>query len=235
VDDIGAGAGLLPTQTEAALGELVSLGLVTADGFTGLRALLAPDPKRARRGRRSAPAYSMEAAGRWTVLPDAPEGHDVESIAWALLRRWGVVFRRIIDREGDLPPWYELLRVYRRLEAQGRIRGGRFVAGFAGEQYALPEAIPALRKARRAPKTGELVSISAADPLNLVGILTPGHRIPATPKNRILYRDGLPVAFLEGSETHFLEDPSENRWKLTKALQRQPVPRAVQAYLGSRP
>ena len=235
VDDIGEGAGLLPTQTEAALGELVSLGLVTADGFTGLRALLAPDPKRPRRGRRSAPAYSMEAAGRWTVLPDAPEEHDLDSIAWTLLRRWGVVFRRLIDREGDLPPWYELLRVYRRLEAQGRIRGGRFVGGFAGEQYALPEAIPALRKARRAPKTGELVSISAADPLNLVGILTPGHRVPATPKNRILFRDGLPVAFLEGSETHFLEDPSEERWSLTKALQRQPVPRAVQAYLGSRP
>ena len=234
-DDITEATGLLPTQTEAALGELVSLGLVTADGFTGLRALLAPDPKRQRRGRRAAAAYSMEAAGRWTVLPAAPEEHDIESIAWALLRRWGVVFRRILDREGDLPPWYELLRVYRRLEAQGRIRGGRFVAGFAGEQYALPEAIPALRKARRAEKNGELVSISAADPLNLVGILTPGHRVAAVPRNRILFRDGLPVAYREGSETQFLVNPDQQRWALTKALQRQPVPRAVQAYLGSRP
>jgi ATP-dependent Lhr-like helicase len=234
-DDIVQQTGMLPTRTQEALGELVSLGLVTADGFTGLRALLAPDAKRQRRGRRAVAAYSMEAAGRWTVLPEAPEEHDVESVAWALLRRWGVVFRRILDREGDLPPWYSLLRVYRRLEAQGLIRGGRFIAGFAGEQYALPEAVTALRKARRQTKTGELVSISAADPLNLVGILTPGHRIPATPKNRILFRDGVPVAFREGSETHFLEDPADERWALTQALRRRRVPRAVQAYLGSRP
>ena len=234
-DDIVRETGLLATRTQEALGELVSLGLVTADGFTGLRALLAPDQKRQRRGRRAAAAYSMEAAGRWTVLPEAPEDHDVESVAWALLHRWGVVFRRILDREGDLPPWYSLLRVYRRLEAQGLIRGGRFVAGFAGEQYALPEAITALRKARRQAKTGELVSISAADPLNLVGILTPGHRIPATPKNRILFRDGIPIAFREGSETHFLEEPADERWALTQALRRQPVPRAVRAYLGNRP
>ena len=177
----------------------------------------------------------MEAAGRWTVLPDAPEEHDVESIAWTLLRRWGVVFRRILDREGDLPPWYALLRVSRRLEAQGLIRGGRFIAGFAGEQYALPGAVTALRKVRRKAKTGELVSISAADPLNLVGILTPGQRIPATPKNRILFRDGVPIAFREGSETRFVEDPAEQRWALSQALQRSSVPRAVQAYLGSRP
>jgi ATP-dependent Lhr-like helicase len=234
-DDIVRETGLLPTQTQEALGELVSLGLVTADGFTGLRALLAPDQKRQRRGRRAAAAYSMEAAGRWTVLPEASEDHDVESVAWTLLHRWGVVFRRILDREGDLPPWYSLLRVYRRLEAQGLIRGGRFIGGFAGEQYGLPEAVTALRKARRQAKTGELVSISAADPLNLVGILTPGHRIPATPKNRILFRDGIPIAFREGRETHFLEEPADQRWPLTQALQRQPVPRAVRAYLGNRP
>ncbi len=234
-DDIVRETGLLPTEAECALGELVSLGQVTADGFTGLRALLAPDPKRSRGGRRAVAAYSMEAAGRWSVVPDGAEEHDVESIAWALLRRWGVVFRRVLDREGELPPWYSLLRVYRRLEAQGRIRGGRFVAGFAGEQYALPEAVTAVRKSRRQSKTGELLSISAADPLNLVGILTPGQRIPATPRNRILFRDGIPVAFREGSETHFLEDPSDQRWALTQALRRQSVPRAVQAYLGNRP
>jgi len=234
-DDVVRQTGLLPSRAQEALGELVSLGLVTADGFTGLRALLAPDLKRQRPGRRAVAAYSMEAAGRWTVLPDAPEDHDIESIAWALLRRWGVVFRRVLDREGDLPPWYALLRVYRRLEAQGRIRGGRFVAGFAGEQYALPEAVTALRKARRQAKTGELVSISAADPLNLVGVLTPGHRVPATPKNRVLFRDGVPIAFREGSEMHFLADPADERWALSQALQRQPVPRAVRAYLGNRP
>ncbi|MBT8451907.1 MAG: DEAD/DEAH box helicase [Deltaproteobacteria bacterium] len=234
-NDIVRETGLLPTRAESALGELVSLGLVTSDGFTGLRALLAPDPKRPRPGRRRVAAYSMEAAGRWTVLPDASENHDVESIAWALLRRWGVVFRRLLDREGDLPPWYTILRVYRRLEAQGRIRGGRFVAGFTGEQYALPEAVTALRKARRQGKTGELVSISAADPLNLVGILTPGHRVPATPNNRILFRDGVPIAFRAGNETHFIEEPEDERWTLSKALRRQPIPRAVRAYLGNRP
>ncbi len=233
-DDVLQATGLLPSRAETALGELVSSGLVTADGFTGMRALLAPEPKRNRRGGRGVAAYSMEAAGRWTVLPAAPDEHDIEAIAWALLRRWGVVFRRVLDREGELPPWYLLLRVYRRLEAQGRIRGGRFVAGFAGEQYALPEAVTALRKARRAAARGELVSISAADPLNLVGIITPGHRVPATPNNRILLRDGLPVAFREGSETHFLEEPENERWALTQALRRQPAPRAVQAYLGSR-
>ena len=115
------------------------------------------------------------------------------------------------------------------------IRGGRFIAGFAGEQYALPEAVTALRKARRQPKTGELVSISAADPLNLVGILTPGRRIHATPKNRILFRDGIPIAVHEGSDTRFLEEPADERWALTQALRRQPVPRAVRAYLGNRP
>ena len=234
-DDIVRQTGLLPTQAEAALGELVSLGLVTADGFTGLRALLAPDLKRPRPGRRAVAAYSMEAAGRWTVLPDVAEEQDVQSVAWTLLRRWGVVFRRLLDREGDLPPWYTLLRVYRRLEAEGRIRGGRFVAGFAGEQYALPEAVTALRTARRQDKTGELVSISAADPLNLVGILTPDHRIAATPKNRVLFRDGIPIAFREGRETHFLQDPVNERWALSQALGRQRIPRAVRAYLGNRP
>lgn len=234
-DDIVRQTGLLPTHAMEAIGELVSLGWVTADAFTGLRALLSSGAKRDRRGRRTAAAYSMEAAGRWTVLAGAPDDHDTEGIAWTLLRRWGVVFRRVLDREGDLPPWYALLQVYRRLEAQGRIRGGRFVAGFAGEQYALPDAVTALRKTRRQPKTGELIAISAADPLNLVGVIVPGQRIAATPKNRLLFRDGVPIAFREGGETRFSRDPESERWALLQALRRQRVPRAVQAYLGSRP
>jgi len=231
-DDIVSESGLLPTEVEMALGELVSLGNVTADGFTGLRALLTPNAKRG--GRRATPAYSLRAAGRWVLLPQVPEVHDIEAVAWTLLQRWGVVFRRLVDREGELPPWVELLRVYRRLEAQGRLRGGRFVAGFAGEQYALPEAVTALRKARQSEGSGELISISAADPLNLVGIITPGHRIPSTPKNRILLRDGLPIAVREGRDTTFLEDPEERRWAFTQALGRKPAPRAVRAYLGHR-
>ncbi len=234
-DDIVRDSALLPVQAREALGELVSLGLVTSDGFTGLRALLAPDPKRDRRGRRAPAAYSMEAAGRWTVLPEAPEEHDVEAIAWTLLRRWGVVFRRVLDRESELPPWYSLLQVYRRLEAQGRIRGGRFVSGFSGEQYALPEAVTALRSTRRTAPKDELVAISAADPLNLIGIVTPGPRIPATPRNRILFRDGRPIAFREGAEIRLIDASEADRWTLTQALRRQPAPQSVRAYLGNRP
>lgn len=234
-DDVVRETGLLPSRAEDALGELVTLGRCTADGFTGLRALLTPSSGHRKRGRRRAAAYSMEAAGRWSVLPDAPTEHDVESIAWTLLKRWGVVFRRVLTREGALPPWYALLRVYRRLEAQGRIRGGRFVAGFAGEQYALPEAVTALRKARAAARTGALVSLSGADPLNLMGIMSPGVRLSAVPKNRILIRDGVAVAVREGSETRFLFDPGDERWALTRALQKQPFPPAVRGYLGAAP
>jgi ATP-dependent Lhr-like helicase len=176
----------------------------------------------------------MEAAGRWVLISDASDQPDLEAIAWALLRRWGVVFRRLLDREGELPPWYALLQVYRRLEAQGRIRGGRFVAGFSGEQYALSEAVTALRHARRAPKSGELISISAADPLNLVGIVTPGPRVAAIPTNRILFRDGVPIAARDGGEIRFMSDPESDRWALTQALRRQRAPQAVRAYLGSR-
>lgn len=233
--DIVRSAGLIPTQTKEAIGELVSSGMVTADGFTGLRALLAPDHAHPRRGRRTAASYGMEAAGRWVLIADPSEPPEIEAIAWTLLRRWGVVFRRLLDREGELPPWYALLQVYRRLEAQGRIRGGRFVAGFSGEQYALPEAIAALRQARRAPRSGELISISAADPLNLVGIVTPGPRIASIPSNRVLFRDGVPTAARDGGEIRFMKDAETDRWALTQALRRQRAPHAVRAYLGTRP
>src|SRR6185369_9359302 len=119
---------------------------------------------------------------------------DVEEIARLLLRRWGVLFRRLIDREGSLPPWRDLLRVLRRLEARGEIRGGRFVHGWSGEQFALPEAVPALRKHRRPPERDEWIAVSGADPLNLIGILTAGPRVPAISANRILYRSGRPAA-----------------------------------------
>ena len=146
--------------------------------------------------------------------------NNIEQIARALLRRYGVVFRKLLTREFDeLPPWIELLRVYRRLEARGEIRGGRFVAGFSGEQYALPEAVPMLRAVRRKPKTEQWVSLSAADPLNLVGILTPGGRVPALAGNRVLYRDGVPVAVQVGGKAEFLlEVPAEEAWGARNAL-----------------
>jgi ATP-dependent helicase Lhr and Lhr-like helicase len=240
-NDVAVGTGLLKTRVEAALAELVSLGRVTADGYSGLRALLVPSSRRRaegsgrRRGRMA--AFGMESAGRWSALPldsRVAQGDDAhEDIAWTLLRRWGVVFRRLLDREGPLPPWRQLVWTYRRLEARGEIRGGRFVAGFSGEQYALPEAIPALRRARREGGRGHLVSVSAADPLNLLGILLPGRRLPATAQNRLLLRDGLPVAVREGGDARFLEPvPEAQRWALSKALVRQEVPVQLRAYLG---
>ncbi|HZT47367.1 MAG TPA: ATP-dependent DNA helicase, partial [Hyphomicrobiaceae bacterium] len=214
-DDIVAGTGLLRTQVEDALAELVVLGLASSDSFSGLRALLVPSAERrplgGQRRRRRTVAYGMEDAGRWTIAAPArtPDAADVEHIARALLRRYGVVFWRLLERESErLPPWRDLLRVLRRLESRGEIRGGRFVAGFTGEQFALPEAVGLLRETRRRKRDGSLVSISGADPLNLVGILTPGPRLPALTGNRLLYEDGLPIATLTGGEMRVLEEPS---------------------------
>jgi len=138
------------------------------------------------------------------------------------------VFWRLIEREAQwLPPWRDLIRVYRRLESRGDIRGGRFVAGFAGEQFALPEAIGLLREARRQPDSGALISLSGADPLNLVGILTPGPRLAALTGNRLLYRDGVPIALLAAGEVQFLETlDAASEWAAHKALLRgaQPAP-----------
>jgi ATP-dependent Lhr-like helicase len=140
-----------------------------------------------------------------------------------LLLRYGVVFWRLLEREaGWLPPWRELLRVYRRLEARGEIRGGRFVAGFSGEQFALPEAIGALRETRRRNDSDEWVSLSGADPLNLIGILTPGPKLAALAGNRLLYRDGVPVASMSGGETRFHETLAPAaEWQAQNALMRR--------------
>ncbi len=198
--ELRAATGLPPAEAEAALAELVAAGLVSSDGFAGLRALTYAK-KASRAATRRGPG-GLDAAGRWSRLRAAPRGDGptdpaaVEAIARALLRRWGVVFRRLLDREGPLPPWRELLLVLRRLEARGELRGGRFVAGPAGEQYALPEAVGALRAVRRAEAPGEHVAISAADPLNLTGLLVPGDRVPATAGNRLVLRDGVPVAWV---------------------------------------
>jgi ATP-dependent Lhr-like helicase len=228
-DELAEGSGLLKPQVEEALAELVALGLVTSDSFAGLRALLAPSGSGSQRRRRSI-SFAMENAGRWALArrPRVPDnaakaaGEAAEHLARTLLRRYGVVFWRLIEREAAwLPPWRDLLRVYRRLEARGDIRGGRFVAGFSGEQFALPEAIGLLREARRKPASGTLVSLSGADPLNLVGIVTPGPRPGAITGNRVLYRDGIPIAFYTGGEAQFLEklDPPEE-WVAKKALLR---------------
>jgi ATP-dependent Lhr-like helicase len=148
----------------------------------------------------------------------------VEHVARALLRRYGVVFWRLIERESPwLPPWRDLLRVYRRLEGRGEIRGGRFVAGFSGEQFALPEAIGALREARRQPCADNWVAVSGVDPLNLAGILTPGPKIPALTGNRILYRDGIPAAAMVAGQTmFFVELDPATEWQAENMMLRGP-------------
>jgi len=238
-DELVDGSGLLRSQVEEALAELVALGLVNSDSFGGLRALLAPLDRRkpsvvgAPRRRRPLP-FGMDEAGRWALArrpgPAAAEPQAmaaaVEHAARTLLRRYGVVFWRLLAREaGWLPPWRELLRVYRRLEARGEIRGGRFIAGFSGEQFALPEAVGMLREARRQPASGALVSLSGADPLNLAGILTPGPKLAALTGNRLLYRDGLPVAFLAAGEAQFFgEFDGAGQWEARKGLLRSSAP-----------
>jgi ATP-dependent Lhr-like helicase len=241
-DEVVDASGLLRGQVEEALAELVALGLVNSDSFGGLRALLVPSGRRlpsiigAPRRRRSL-RFGMQDAGRWALAsrarPAAADAQSMEAaaehVAHTLLRRYGVVFWRLLAREADwLPPWRELQRVYRRLEARGQVRGGRFVAGFSGEQFALPEAVGMLRELRRQPAHGALVSLSGADPLNLAGILTPGPKLPALTGNRLLYRDGVPVASLAGGTVEFVEAlDGAGQWAARKALLRSAAPAAL--------
>ena len=196
--DIVRDTGKLKSEVETALWELVAAGLLTADGFDNLRALI--DPKRRAgqgSGRSSRPRHS---AGRWSLLY-ADEIHDrnraLEAICWMLLRRYGLVFRELLTRETILPKWRELLITLRRLEDRGEVRGGRFVSNFLGEQFALPVAVDSLRAARSRKTTGELMTVSAADPLNLVGIIVPGERVPANSGKAVAFRDGVAVPSLE--------------------------------------
>ena len=186
-------------------------GLLTADGFAAVRSLLAGRqvssgrPYLARRGlRRGSTGPASAGGGRWSLLPGAGVIDDrdglAEAVAEQLLARWGVVFRDVIARETLALPWRDIIWALRRMEARGTVRGGRFVTGFTGEQYALPEAVDQLRAVRRAPRDGEVVHLSAADPLNLVGIITPGPRVPALRTNTVTYTDGLPTVVASESE-----------------------------------
>jgi ATP-dependent Lhr-like helicase len=206
---------------ERALAELAGAGLATADGFAGLRALLARQDKR---------RNLVQAAGRWSLLAPSPHT-SIERIARTLLKRYGIVFRSLLQRETNVPPWRDLVRVYRTLEARGEIRGGRFVAGFGGEQFALPEAVGRLRAVRKTEKAGERVVIGAADPLNLVGILTPEARVPAVHTHRLLLEDGLPVAALEGGEIRRLAATKLSDEELRALLARRSLRDALQPHL----
>ncbi len=234
-DELVDGAHLLRTELEDALAELVARGRVHCDSFAGLRALLVPQSRRPsayqRRGRRAA-LFGIEDAGRWTLTRRAasaavspmPAPEAIEHIARTLLRRYGVVGWRILEREAPgLRPWRDLLRAYHRLEARGDIRGGRFVAGLSGEQFALPEAIAALRQMRRQAHDGVLVGVSAMDPLNLVGTLLAGPKVPRQPGARFVLRDGVPLgALVAGKVELFVPLGPDDERDVRKLLLREP-------------
>ncbi|WP_429300853.1 DEAD/DEAH box helicase [Paraburkholderia sp. GAS199] len=231
---------VLRIELENALGELVAAGLVNSDSFAGLRALLKPVAKRnafsgSRRARANSSALigGMDDAGRWALVnrrsaapvateaaPNAAASREprrqlapdvLEHVALTLLRRYGVVFWRLLEREAPwLPPWRDLLRVYQRLEARGLVRGGRFVSGLAGEQFALPEAIPVLREIRRHANDSAFICVAGTDPLNLVGTLLVGDKVPAVTGNRVLFRDGVAVATLVAGAFWFQPDVEAN-------------------------
>ncbi|HWW30243.1 MAG TPA: DEAD/DEAH box helicase [Steroidobacteraceae bacterium] len=240
-EEIADHVGMLPAEVEEALAELVAAGLVNSDSFAGLRVLLMPSGRRGKstsysgRHKRRLALYGMADAGRWAFVRRSPvptverKDEAVEQIVRTLLRRWGVIFWKILTREAAwLPPWRDILLCCRRLEARGEIRGGRFVAGFSGEQYATPEAVGLLREVRRKPLSQQYLSLSAADPLNLIGILTPGPKLASLERNRLLYRDGTPVASLAAGEIHYMEDlEPKQQWEAQTALLRRHVPIAV--------
>ncbi len=202
------------------IAELVATGLVTSDGFAGLRALVN--------------GSTATASGRWSLIDAPPDDERAfERQGWALLRRYGVVFRRLLARETNVAPWRALARVYRHLELRGEIRGGRFVSGMSGEQFAMPEAVTRLREIRRTPPDGRLIVISAADPLNLCGIITTGDRVRAVASTRIVYRDGVALAALEGDYIKQLAPiDAAIAGKVASTLAGRPVPPVISGYIG---
>ncbi len=233
-DEIVSGTRLLHAEAEDALAEGVGAGLISADSFSGLRAMLLPASKRNHPRHRRLHRHMLtgiEDAGRWSLIKRgnamAHESETLEYIARVLLRRWGVVFWTLIQREAAwLPPWRELRRVYQRLEARGEIRGGRFVAGMAGEQFALPEAIGALRSARKSHDE-HLIVVSGADPLNLLASILPGEKVPVLTSSRIVFRDGVPLAKQAGGEIVPLQTLTPEETREVRAVLKQPHLRNV--------
>jgi ATP-dependent Lhr-like helicase len=264
-------ANLLPVQAEQALAELVSLGLVTSDNFTGLRALLTPDshkPKLGSHDRRRA-IYGIEDAGRWSLLNfaltseviasagsnktngNALNDEQLERLIHLYFARWGVINRKVLEREQNAPPWRQLLLKLRRLELRGDVRGGRFIAGVGGEQFALADTVTALRKQQKLWQEQQEVTnaeavastqtarppqrhiLNATDPLNLLGSLLPEKRVPHLSGNRILFEDGLPIAVLEKDEVKLLRGHDNSmQWELQKLLQKKTFPPRLRAYIG---
>jgi ATP-dependent Lhr-like helicase len=214
-DEMLQGTRLLQSELEDALAELVVRGRASCDSFAGLRALMLPPskrvPSRSSRHRARRPLSGIEDAGRWSLLrqrppDDKPAADDLEHVVKTLLRRYGVIAWRLLEREPAwLPPWRDLVRICRRLEARGELRGGRFIAGLTGEQFALPEAVARMREVRRQPPDPRWICLAAADPANLLGTVLPGPKLPRTAGSRVLYRDGLPLATLTAGEVQILQ------------------------------
>lgn len=219
-DEIITHTKLLKTQAESAIGELISCGQISNDSFEGMRTLLIPTHKRQKK------RYGIEHAGRWSLLHLKNDAQDttysedeLEQLIEIYLARWGVLFRKVLDKEVNAPAWRDLVRVLRRMELQGHIRGGRFIAGIGGEQFAKAPTVTLLRNISKRELGQQLVSISAADPLNLVGTVVPGKKVSRNAGNRILWRDGVPIATLEANEICFLEKTApEQEWAIKQKL-----------------
>ena len=239
-DQIQSRTGLLRTQLEQGLAELVSLGRVCSDSFTGLRALLLPEHRKSGGRRRRLPTFGVEDAGRWSLLdnfrlpgktpqdasgkrrPQAWNALDEEQVKRLLevyLDRWGVICRSLVSREALAPPWRVLLVALRKQELRGRLRGGRFVSGLRGEQFARAETVDELRGFGREQRPQRHFLLSAADPLNLLHLLLPERSLPRLTRNRVLYRGGVPLAALISGEISFLgEVADEEQWKLRQMV-----------------
>ena len=227
ISDIVAATRRLPSDVEDAVWLLAAAGRVTSDSLESLRTRINGNPQRPRRAstRRRARPYRRGAYSRWSRLePVAPMSETIESKAFQFLKRYGVVFPELLAREPMAPRWRDLVRTFRRLEARGEIRGGRFVSGFVGEQFALPEAVETLRKVNRTEPTGNMIAVSACDPLNLVGILTPGERVPALLGNQVVFCDGVPIASWEtGSLVNRCSADPATLAKASALLRRSPI------------
>ena len=227
MSDIVAATRRLPSDIEEALWLLAAAGRVTSDSLESLRSRINGNPQRPRRNssRRRARPYRRGAYSRWSRLePVTPVSDSIEPRARQFLKRYGVVFPELLAREPMAPRWRDLVRTFRRLEARGEMRGGRFVSGFVGEQFALPEAVEMLRKVNRTEPTGHMIAVSACDPLNLVGILTPGERVPALLGNQVVFRDGDPVASWEtGSLVNRCSADPATLAKASALLRKSPI------------
>ena len=254
-DQIQGRTGLLKTQLEEGLAELVSFGRISSDSFTGLRALLTPSHKKPsshrRRGRKA--MFGVEDAGRWSLLDtflpalkplndprhwEVLDEEQLERLVSIYLQRWGVLFRSLLERESFAPPWRVLLATLRKMELRGILRGGRFVAGVGGEQFAFPETVDELRKFKKQKVPKEipaLYCIAASDPLNLLNLILPNHKLARLLNNRVLYQGGVPIAVLDSGDVHFLREVDEKQqWNMQQILLKRNFSTRLRSYLGSR-